>query len=1047
MSYRLPLRGRTSAAHAAVSTLILLVLSILHPGPLDAAEPVLFNAPFRVDQWKTEQGLPQNTIQCLLQTRDGYLWIGTRFGLLRYDGVQFTTFDHATTTAMVSDNCLCLAEDDTGCLWVGTVDGLLCRRNRTWSRLTTRDGLCDNRVDSLLASRHGGLWIGTRGGLNHLHNGTMKSHLPRTPHLASPVSFPCHNEVEHLAEGQSGRVWFSNGGGVQCFDPNTSNFTVVARQGLVHAVAFDSEGGLWWSDADNLHHLPTEQDTIWTTLTPGKNNPVGFIYPAPDGTLWVKTVRDGLARLVDNQFKPVPRLEYVNEQNLLCMLQDREGNLWLGSDFGGLFRFQQRRIHTYTTRDGLAGNNVSSLCLAPDGSVWLATDKGISQHRGGQFTNFAATAHEAYRRKARIVFADRQGEIWGATSSSLEGLSRFVFPEGEFVRVPLGLGKPINVSTVYEDLTGTLWVGTDRGLCRRSGDSWDWVDDSTINARAMMQDRADRLWIGTVGQGLLCRESGRLRAFTEKDGLPSNNVWVIHEDKSGALWLGGDHGLTRFKDGQFCTLGTRQGLFDNLINHLLEDEEGRFWLSCNRGIFCVRKADLDAVADQKTNFVTCVVYGEADGMESSETNGEAQPAGAKDHSGRLWFPTIKGVVVVDPRAMQDNTNPPPVVIEKVLANEKTAFGDCLHSESAIGHSLPGASPGLLRFPPGSARVLEIRYTANSFAAPDKVRFRCRLEGYDTHWRDMERTRVTSYTNLKPGDYQFRVIACNNHGLWNETGDSIRFVIEPFFHQTRAFIVLAATLTILAALAIHRLRVRFLARLERLERQHALELERARIARNMHDDLGSSLTHIALLGELAARQPAQVPEVKSELQKITDAARDVFRRLDEMVWAVNPKHDTVAGLADFLCRYMEHFLRPTQIRSRFEIPDQLPPLALTSETRHELFLVIKEGLNNVIKHAQATEVQLRLAVERNRVEIVLTDNGRGFDLSGLSDAGKRSSAPVTAGQTSTATVLGRASSGHGLPNMRARVEGVGGTLELGSKPGAGTRLVIHLAVNA
>ena len=568
-----------------------------------------------------------------------------------------------------------------------------------------------------------------------------------------------------------------------------------------------------------------------------------------------------------------------------------------------------------------------------------------------------------------------------------------------------GLTHP-QINAIYGDNAGAIWVGTLGGLNRlQDGGITTYTTKdglSSDDVRAIHEDRAGVLWIGTYGGGISRLQNGQFSHITRREGLSDNFAWCIHEDTDGIIWIGTENGLNRIKNGRVSCFSVQQGLFDNVVNDLLEDNQGNLWISCNRGIYRVSKAQLDAVAEGTRRTVEHVSYGISDGMLSSETNGEIQPAACKTQDGRLWFPTTDGVVVIEPDKITLNDLPPPVVIEEVLMD-----------------GLPLNPNQASRLEPGHGNVLEVHYTANSLVAPEKVQFRYCLDGCDQKWVEAGTRRVAYYTNLGPGDYTFRVTGCNNHGIWNETGAIFRFYLAPRFYRTWTFFVICGLAVILSGYGLHWIRLGVVRKIERLEKLHALEKERARIASEMHDDLGASLTQIALLSELANRELPQADRAAEHIGKILGTTREVFRAMDEIVWAVNPKHDTLSSLVGYLSNYAQDFLRPAGIRCRLDVPTHLPPYPLTAEQRHNLFLTVKEALNNVAKHAAAEEVWFRVGLNSAHCTVSIEDNGRGF--------------PV--GTTSP----GR----NGLSNMKERLAAIGGELKLSSRSGGGTKLELIL----
>lgn len=1003
-------------------------LSALVASASSAADPRLFTSGFRTDQWKVEQGLPQNTVQCLLQSHDGYLWVGTRFGLMRYDGGKPVRYDRDQFPAQSSDNCVALAEVENS-LWVGTSKGLLRWQDRAWSRLSRTNGLCDDQIWALAASRAGGLWIGTENGVSRWQAGRFSTLRPNSPGLL-PGEIMRHNNVSHLCEDSSGTLWIANSGGLQRLRKDGESFERVAAHGLIGQLVADPAAGVWWSDVDRVYRFTAGQITAFPPPVSGDS--VALLHFDRQGVLRAATARHGFFQLQAGKWERLPLPAPLEAQSPRCFLDDREGNLWIGTEFGGLFRLQPRRLRTYTTRDGLPGRDVWSICGASDGSLWFATADGVCQFRDGLIRSLPSAKVEPHLQQARVIWADGQNTLWGATGKGIQGLSRWDPAQGCFVRVLDRApgdesGHLINVESFYEDRTGMVWAGTSQGVLRLEAGGWRALKASPPHVRAMLQDRAGNLWLGTVDRGLYRWQASQPEVFTLQTNLPSESVWVLHEAGDGSVWIGGDSGLTRLRAGHCATLNTKHGLFDNLINHLLEDDQGRFWLSCNRGISRVAKQELDAAADDTTGatHVRSVVYGEADGMEVSETNGEQQPAGWKDAQGHLWFPTINGVVEIDPRVLRDNPVEPSVLIEQVRANGRAVFGDSAEGATETAHLVSrGQSADELRFAPGAARALEIRYTATSLVAPELVHFRYRLEPYDRVWQDDSgNRRVVSYANLSPGRYTFQVIACNNHGLWNKVGATMKFELRPFFHETVWFYALCAAVTALAIWMAHRRRVRTLARLQVLEHQHALDRERARIAHDIHDDLGSRLSQISILGELADRSLASPDAAREQLGKIRATTGEVFQALDEIVWAANPKQDSVAGLVSYLREFAPEFLGAAGLTCRLDFPSPVPVQPLSAEARHHLFLAVKEALNNVVKHAQATEVSLRLRLDNRTLTLVLADNGRGF----------------------AAAEPGSSGLGNGLPSLRERITSLGGEFTLDSVPGRGTRIEFKVPV--
>ncbi len=487
------------------------------------------------------------------------------------------------------------------------------------------------------------------------------------------------------------------------------------------------------------------------------------------------------------------------------------------------------------------------------------------------------------------------------------------------------------------------------------------------------------------------------------------------------LWIGTfGGGLDRYANGHFTVINRQQGLPNSVIGDIEEDGRGDFWMSSYDGIIQVSEADLNRCADGKTNGVHWRTYGIDDGMPAVECSEGLQPAGCRTPDGRLWFPSSKGLVAVNPSDVRTNTLPPPVRIEAALVD---------------GQLAPWATEGpLIKIRPGRHR-LEFQYTGLSFVDPDKVRFKYRLHGFETRWIDAGTARTANFNYLPPGRYSFQVIACNNDGVWNDTGASLPFSVLPFFWQTLWFRLLASAAVLAAGCGLvwfdtHR---RMRRKLERLERKRAVELERARIASDIHDDLGAHLTRISMLTESARGDLDDAERTAADLKQIHDTAHELTRAMDEIVWAVNPRHDTLEGLASYLEKFAQVLLAAAGIRCRLDIPMEFPPWCLTADVRHNLFLAFKEALHNVVKHSAATEASIRLTAGTNSFELVITDNGRGFTPGTVPERPPGDSA--------------RLSAGNGLENLTRRLSELHGYCHIQSAPGRGTTVTFTVPVKA
>jgi signal transduction histidine kinase len=587
---------------------------------------------------------------------------------------------------------------------------------------------------------------------------------------------------------------------------------------------------------------------------------------------------------------------------------------------------------------------------------------------------------------------------------------------GHFITAPGLESAMMPMSAILSSRQGGLWIGTREGLLRYQSGKASWYGQDAKPGdrfvRTIAEDKNGTVWFGTSGGGLGCLTNGTVNWLRKQDGLPSDFVTALRlDDESGALWIGTAGGLCRLKQGRLRTIKQEQGLPDETICDIEEDGAGFFWMSSHNGILRARKADLDLCADGQTNRVSCLAYGLADGMPSLECSG-GLPAGCKTADGRLWFPTGKGLVTINPKDVRTNALPPPVVIE---------------SFSVEGHAVAqGTVPSSWQIPPGRHQF-EFTYTALSFAAPEKVQFKRRLEPLEKDWVLAGTTRSANYSFIPPGNYTFHVTACNNDGIWNEQGAGLAFTVLPFFWQTPwfRFLAAAALVPVIGGLVWFEMRRRMQHKLQVIERQRAVEQERVRIAKDIHDDLGSSLTRITLLSDSARSELENPTQVAIDLDRIFHTARDLTRAMDEIVWAISPKHDTLDSLANYLHKFAQDYLETAGIPCRLDFPLDLPSWPVTADVRHHLFLAFKEALNNVIKHARASEVHISLALEGNAIVLAVVDNGVGI--------------PVEPPPRDDGIAAGRFATGNGLENMRRRLAEIGGRCDVESEPGKGTKL--------
>jgi len=568
------------------------------------------------------------------------------------------------------------------------------------------------------------------------------------------------------------------------------------------------------------------------------------------------------------------------------------------------------------------------------------------------------------------------------------------------------------IQTFLQDGAGTLWLGTGHGLCRWDGHLTRFTKAEGLahdDVRALASDASGRLWIGTR-DGVSCFEAGRFASFSERGWLRNDEVLALHVDGSGTVWAGTANGLNRIVSGH-CFAFTN-GAFARRVHQILEDEFGCLWLSGERGLVRVKRVHLEAVADGRANEAPSLSYGEADGMGSLLTLDGPQPAGCGGQDGRLYFPTTKGVAVVDPQVIRENRGPPPILLEQVMADGEVIQNDHLSTQKATGDAGRALH---LRFPPGRGRALDIRFTTASLSAPEKLRFRYRLDGHEDQWHEAGLERRAVYTGLRPGSYSFQACAADASGQWGVARVLLAAQTTPFVRETWAFRIACGIGLMLAINGIVLWRFRLQRKILLLEQDLALGRDRARIAQDLHDELGTDLAHLeAQAGELTRNGQAVVGSSIA----VSTLAGDLSRKLREMVWVIDPEKDTLADFASHVCDHAHSFLASTDIRLRLDIGEECPTWPLHANTRRHLSAIVKEALTNSVKHSTASEIKVSLRLHGDALNMALEDNGCGFD-------------------------LGAERHGNGLNNLEDRTAKLGGKIEITSRPSQGTAMRVRV----
>lgn len=946
--------------------------------------------------WQTSDGLPDNFVQALLQTRDGYLWIGTREGLTRFDGMQFTTFDTRNTPLMRHSSVVTLCEDRRGALWVGTSGGgiVVYRDGRFTTRFDTSNGLPSNYIRSIYEDREGTIWITAHsGGLIRYREGTFHAITQRDGLPSESLRTVLHDAAGALWIGaDEDGVCILRSGLLKCLGRPEG-----LRSNQIRALHQDRQGRIWvGARAGGLHQFDGRRF---------RHVPLGAELPAQairaivedrQGSLWVGSEGAGLFRVRENHVARITMRDGLPHNFVRALLEDREGNLWVGTA-GGLLRLRDRKVETWTTNEGLLSDDARALLADPAGRVWIGTRAGLNLLHNGAVRPIPLS-REWSRDVVRSLAQAPDGSIWIGADTGL-----FRWRNGTVSRIFLPAASPHSaVRVLLWGHDGRLWIGLWNRLLalehQRFRDFTSRLPASPGGINALAESESGMLWIGTE-EGLLCLTSHSARRFSSRDGLPHDRVTSLHLDADQTLWIGTRGGLGRLRSGRLVAFRRSHGLLSDNILHIAADRHNHLWLTTRRGIMRISRRELEDFASGRTSELHPLSFDSADGMKSAECNGEAQPAGTMTSDGRLWFPTAAGVVVFDPRNLEVTPTPPRVLIEKVSVGRQ---------------SWPGTTEPV-RIPAG-AGDLEIQFTAISLGSPERIRFRYRLEGYDRDWNQATRGRTARYTNLAPGQYRFRVVAHPYDGSWPNEEAAVALVLEPHFYQSPWFFLAGSAFLMSSAWGLYRMRMTSLQR--RLE---AVMKERARIAREVHDTLMQGVTGVSLQLQAACRRlPADPGQAR---QRMEHALSRLDQVLAEARHAILELRTSGLGPID-LDHHLRELARETAAEHglRIVIDTQGARRSLPQTLAVHLLRIARETVTNAIRHSGASTLKITLHYEPDSVRLLAEDDGCGFDLARL---------PQRC---------------FGLTGMRERAQSIGGHLSIRSAPGQGTKIEVHAPVD-
>lgn len=961
-----------------------------------AAEPV--DMLFR--HWSTRDGLPNNRVRGVIRTRDGFIWLATDGGAVRFDGMNFTVF--GLREGLLAPILLTIRETSDRRLWFGTLGGGLSvyRNGGIENSYTTADGLPSNWVTGIEEDQTGALVAITRKGAARLVHDRF---VPLEKKGAFPYS------VTSISRDGNGTLWGISADGFLCIGKNGS-WEEVGLEGprKTDAITIDTQGRLWSVGQGMLWF---RDGGSWTSqrLPDSFQRPVSSIAASGDGAIWLAFHRHGLCAFKDGSFL-IPKPTSGFSQDLVeTVVSTSDGQLWVTSA-NGFYRLAISRIHASLVNDPdspSAANILGGIVETSPGEFLIATQgSGFYRSIGGHAIRLDDEPNLGSGVYGNALVKSGDGTVWLGANTGLYELR----PDGTIHRQALPGDSNDDVWALATYSEG-LWVGTGFGrLHMLANGRFETVDYGGAGEpiKAFAREPDGTFWVGTRGNGLYRRTGGRWDRFDRNiSGLLSNIIRCLYLDPEGRLWVGSDGGglSLRINRDRFISVTAHEGLPNNTVSQIHLDNQSRLWVGTHSGLAVFDPDSLDAIAVGRLDDLHPLLINEADGMPADELT-IVPPLRTSD--GTTAFATTRGFFQLKTDDFQPDRARPLVFMEGVHANGKRI----------------NFIPSRIALPAGTDR-LEFAFTGLNFHDSSRLKFRTFLTGIDGDWVLLGNRRVTEYRDLKPGSYQFRVEATAGNELWSAAPAVVDIVIAPHFWQARWFRIatMVASFGVVAAMAWMIERRRTQRKIEILRRRQAVDKERGRIARDLHDDIGASLTQMALQSQLAERNVVGRPDhAVHHLQEVFKTARRMTRTLDEIIWAVNPKHDTLENFVLFIGSHTQDIAESAGLCSRFDVPDSIPARIMPSHIRHHLYLAAKEVLHNIVKHANATEVSLKVTLDDNECVIVVGDNGDGFK-DGAADIGA-----------------------DGLLNMRDRLERIHGTCARHSIAGQGTKVEMRVSMN-
>jgi signal transduction histidine kinase/ligand-binding sensor domain-containing protein len=974
---------------------------------------------YQVRSWDSTDGLPENHVDTVARDRQGYLWLSTWDGLCRFSGTEFVTFRPVNTPALRSETFSDLVVDRRGDLWAASKDGLYRINGGAFEYFGRECGLPSADLLSMEVGPAGFMWICTAAGLTRF-DGTNVVNFPADPgrRFTQNIHFLPGGQALVFTAGEAGDYLYQ-------FDPATGRFTAPPREfspdGDVkrqEVIGPDRDNVLWLRTLGAVYQLfPDHTLRKFRDIPENMKGERVLLLCDSRGDIWMAGGQPGVLQRHSHAGTAEIDLEASRQITSFNDLVEEPGGIYWLCTGQGLVQLRERAVKNYSRRHGLLHDFIFSLArLGPDRAL-LGTRRwpAILDLGRMQITLFLLPGVNA---TSRSLLPDADGSFWVTDG---EHGPTHVAADGAVSRSSLSAAWPFQDEqyVFYRDSKDRIWIADEAGVHIIRGDQVQFLTTNTVPAitgegiRVIREMRDHSIWLGGRHAGIRVLSPDatiETARYTTSDGLSDNDVWCLETDEEGDVWAGTANGLNRIRNDVVQSLLPGNHLSEGVINQILRDNYGYLWLTGNKGIYRIDPREVSGFLDGSSNDFEVLSIDRDDGLINAETNGEQQPAGFVGDDGRLLIPTIAGVAIVDPTRFRSRLIPRPPLLEKIEMDNEVIY-------DAHPGGLGGPARDLVhRFAAGRGQLLRLAFAAPEVSMVEKAAFEVRLNGHEDRWRPIGRQQSILYTNLRPGDYSFDLRVTNHRGRTSRTATPFRFHLAAYPYQTTSFWLVLTVLALALAYGLHRWRLGVVSHIKQLEQRAALVSERERIARDMHDDLGSRLTHISLLADLTKRTGPQ--QSTGKLDELNAAAREAVRAVEEIVWSANPGNDTLASLTSYMTQFAGNVLEAASIRCRVDAASDWPDVYLSPEKRHSVYMAFKEALTNLLKHSRATEVSLSLHPHGREVQVCISDNGTGFDPAQVRQSGQ-----------------------DGLDNMNARMQKIGGGCRVESRPGSGTTVTL------